>query len=195
MQPIRAIPTTYAGTTYRSRLEAVWATIFDQLGWYFEYEPEPIDLGHGIRYLPDFRLPAQEAWVEVKGPLNSRLSKTNTLVKRAGEFVIIGRPVGPGGLANWHCVDTNNVAIFTCTKCHQTSFHAPITPRHRQKGVADWRCRCCNNTDALDPFTRIDSASTIAAIRDQPHGHTLINSDIVHGLYVHNQHAGSPKVA
>jgi hypothetical protein len=46
---IAAIPTRYAGTLFRSRLEAKWAAFFDLLRWPWEYEP--IDLNG---YIPDF---------------------------------------------------------------------------------------------------------------------------------------------
>jgi len=48
---IRAIPTKYRGITFRSRLEAKWAAMFDQLEWRWEYEA--IDLNG---YIPDFIL-------------------------------------------------------------------------------------------------------------------------------------------
>lgn len=47
----RGIPTLYAGTQFRSRLEARWAALFDLLGWPWEYEP--IDLPG---WIPDFRI-------------------------------------------------------------------------------------------------------------------------------------------
>lgn len=47
---IAAIPTTYAGTRFRSRLEARWAALFDGLGWRWEYEPA-VELQ---AYIPDF---------------------------------------------------------------------------------------------------------------------------------------------
>lgn len=46
-----AIPTKYAGTEFRSRLEARWAAFFDLVGWRWEYEP--IDLPG---WIPDFML-------------------------------------------------------------------------------------------------------------------------------------------
>jgi len=63
---IPAIPTTYRGRRYRSRLEARWAAFFDELGWRHEYEP--FDLAG---WVPDFALwPFQSsqmgALVEVK---------------------------------------------------------------------------------------------------------------------------------
>ena len=46
---IPAIPTMYAGTQFRSRLEAKWAAFFDLIGWPWEYEPLDLD-----GYIPDF---------------------------------------------------------------------------------------------------------------------------------------------
>lgn len=63
---IKAIETTYKGYRFRSRLEARWAVFFDALGVPWEYEKEGFDLGDGIWYLPDFWLPKEQAWVEVK---------------------------------------------------------------------------------------------------------------------------------
>jgi hypothetical protein len=42
---IEAIQTSYKGTTYRSKIEARWATFFDCLGVTYEYEPESFELG------------------------------------------------------------------------------------------------------------------------------------------------------
>lgn len=35
---IKAIPTTYAGVNFRSRLEARWAAFFDLCGWKYTLE-------------------------------------------------------------------------------------------------------------------------------------------------------------
>lgn len=60
-----AIPTTYKGINFRSRLEARWAAFFDLLGWRWEYEPEDLN-----GWIPDFVLFDQcgqrEVLVEVK---------------------------------------------------------------------------------------------------------------------------------
>jgi hypothetical protein len=56
------IETWYAGTQFRSRLEARWACLFDQLG--LEWEYEPFD---AAGYIPDFVLPGgRPLLVEVK---------------------------------------------------------------------------------------------------------------------------------
>jgi len=65
-QTIKAIETQYKGYRFRSRLEARWAVFFDALGLAWEYEKEGYDLGDAGWYLPDFWLPEQEVWVEVK---------------------------------------------------------------------------------------------------------------------------------
>ena len=48
---LQPIPTKYAGTQFRSRLEARWAAFFDLGKWRWEYEPSQ-ELG----WLPDFLL-------------------------------------------------------------------------------------------------------------------------------------------
>lgn len=48
---MNAIPTTYRGINFRSRLEARWAAFFNALGWRYEYEPRDLK-----GYIPDFFL-------------------------------------------------------------------------------------------------------------------------------------------
>lgn len=63
---IKPIETVYNGYRFRSRLEARWAVFFDALGIEYEYEKEGFDLGKYGWYLPDFYLPEQNFWVEIK---------------------------------------------------------------------------------------------------------------------------------
>ncbi len=51
MATIKAIPTVYSGTNFRSRLEARWAAFFDLCHWRWSYEPQDFD-----GYIPDFAL-------------------------------------------------------------------------------------------------------------------------------------------
>lgn len=70
MSDFKAIPTRYAGCHFRSRLEARYAVLFDKLGIRWEYEAQGYYVGEDDekrRYLPDFWLPADRLWVEVKG--------------------------------------------------------------------------------------------------------------------------------
>lgn len=63
---LKPIQTWWNGLYFRSRLEARWALFYDQLGIQYVYEREGFDLGEGLWYLPDFWLPEQEIFVEVK---------------------------------------------------------------------------------------------------------------------------------
>jgi hypothetical protein len=66
---VKAIETRYKGYRFRSRLEARWAVFLDTLGVPYEYEPQGFDLGEAGWYLPDFWLPRDERWLEIKpGP-------------------------------------------------------------------------------------------------------------------------------
>jgi hypothetical protein len=64
---IKPIETVYNGYRFRSRLEARWAVFFDAAGIEYQYEPEGFDLGDGLYYLPDFYLPKDDVWIEIKG--------------------------------------------------------------------------------------------------------------------------------
>jgi hypothetical protein len=65
---IQAIDTYYAGHHFRSRLEARWAHVFNDLGLRWEYEPQGYLVGeHRRPYLPDFYLTDLGWWIEVKG--------------------------------------------------------------------------------------------------------------------------------
>jgi hypothetical protein len=67
---IKAIETSYAGCRFRSRLEARWAVFFDRLAIRWQYEPQGYVIGPDYDrrpYLPDFWLPVEKLWVEVKG--------------------------------------------------------------------------------------------------------------------------------
>ncbi len=66
---LQAIPTTYAGHRFRSRLEARWALFFDFIGMRWEYEKEAFSLdvgGERVGFTPDFWLAGIRAWFEVK---------------------------------------------------------------------------------------------------------------------------------
>lgn len=66
---IKAIPTEFKGTKFRSRLEARWAFFFEQMGIRWEYEPSVPTLEDGmdgIKYQPDFLVNAGKAeWPEL----------------------------------------------------------------------------------------------------------------------------------
>lgn len=156
---INAVPTTYNGTHFRSRLEANWATTLDANAIQWTYEPETIALPSGTVYIPDFWLPELGTWIEVKGPGVPRVEKTLELAKirachcdndctcpwSGGELVILGRtslprdPAAPGhqpacGYANWETPFGPSAYYVNCPGCGRTQW---ITLRR------PWNCRAC----------------------------------------------------
>jgi hypothetical protein len=87
----KAIETMFRGIKYRSRLEARWAVVFSVLGVPFEYEKEGFDLGASGYYLPDFWLPRQQCWVEIKGKQATREedAKCAALAEATGHHVYL----------------------------------------------------------------------------------------------------------
>lgn len=122
-----AIPTTYAGTGFRSRLEAAWASTLDNYDIKWEYEPELAVLGSGTHYLPDFRLPELATVIEVKGPHMHRLDKTREYAKEVhpGTIVLIGYPAARRSLSpylwesfmQWGDALGHMAAFTICTEC------------------------------------------------------------------------------
>lgn len=87
---IKAIETVYNGYRFRSRLEARWAKFFDSLGVKYEYEKEGYELGKSGWYLPDFWLPKQQVFVEIR-PSNrySYDAKCEELAILSGNMVLL----------------------------------------------------------------------------------------------------------
>lgn len=87
---IQAIPTTYNDTEYLSRLEARWAVFFDELHIPFNYEPEGFQLPSGW-YVPDFWLPEQDVFIEVKptSPTHHEKQKAQDLAIASNHDVLI----------------------------------------------------------------------------------------------------------
>ena len=147
---MNAIPTTYQGIRFRSRLEARWAAAFDNLGWPWVYEP--IDLAG---YIPDFILDlAKPMLVEVKPALSLQEAKAFTqklessgwsgeaLITTAyplrGELFGLGRGIALGMHAERGEHDGDwcwGPAIFqTCSDCGRPSIF---------NGVFTYSCRTC----------------------------------------------------
>lgn len=97
-QPVKIIPTKFNGIEYRSRTEARWAVFFTTLNIPFDYEPEAFAIGD-TGYLPDFFLPLQNCYVEIKGtdPTEQEQIKARALAQFSGMPVVIfsGAPKMP----------------------------------------------------------------------------------------------------
>ena len=89
---IKPIETLYNGMRFRSRLEARWAVFFDAIGMKYEYEPEGYALKDGTAYLPDFYLPSEDMFVEVKPEREGavkELEKVEQFVEDTKNIVLI----------------------------------------------------------------------------------------------------------
>lgn len=131
MGGIKSVRTQYRGTWFASTLEADWAATFDTLEWAWQYEPEAYELPDGQLYRPDFWLPAQRVWAEVKGPHDRRIDKTATFQTALGydewdwasDLVVVLRPASGGDLAEWHGArDDQNIVIVCCPDCQHYGF-------------------------------------------------------------------------
>lgn len=93
---MKAIQTRYNGHRFRSRTEARWAVFFDYLDVPYEYEPEGYVLDDGTRYLPDFYLPREDCFFEIKGaePSEDDITKAGLLSYASGKWVdmLVGQP-------------------------------------------------------------------------------------------------------
>lgn len=154
MVEIKATPTWYRGTLFRSTLEADWAATFDQLNWAWAYEPVAVRMtldGETVDYRPDFWLPTSRTWAEVKGPHNERLDKALMLAESFRTEVIpddewetmrthmvILRPPASGEFCTWENTHSSvDMVVVLCPECGEHGWMDFSGP---------WRCpRGCHN--------------------------------------------------
>lgn len=94
MGKTKSIPSIYKGVTFRSRLEARWAAVFDHYEVPWAYEPDAYDTPSGF-YLPDFYLPTLHTFVEVKpGPNQFDEVALRSVIDQTGaQFLVLDSPV------------------------------------------------------------------------------------------------------
>lgn len=117
---IKPIETVYNGYRFRSRLEARWAVFFDAGNIKYQYEPEGFEYdladGEKCRYLPDFFLPEQKVYVEVKG---SKDALSKDFCKLASAIDFDATPIARHGLLilgevpNYEKISWGNIPMFT----------------------------------------------------------------------------------
>ena len=85
------IETKYKGILFRSRIEARWALFFDKIKVPYEYEREGYKLDDSTWYLPDFWMPQQDFFIEIKGaaPNLEEEIKASVLAQQSGKSVFI----------------------------------------------------------------------------------------------------------
>lgn len=150
---VRALPMTYQGIQFRSRLEADWAYNLDLVTIPWEYEPEGFQLDDGTRYSPDFWLPTARAWLEVKGDHNRRIDKVQRFAaelwaESGAEFiwdqkapmVLIGRSQS-SAFPTLEIVQT--IADQPTSPAPAVPLHCGTCERWTITPVAGRCCRCC----------------------------------------------------
>lgn len=159
---VKAIETEYNGYRFRSRLEARWAVFFDALGVKYQYEPEGFELDGGERYLPDFWLPKEQMWVEIKPELPDvsidRKSKPKAelfcLIAQQCVWLIGGDPVTfkseiympawQGPRSGWSSKEVVPRELQMCMRCDALSIagvHCPCSVTGRRD--LDWNWQDC----------------------------------------------------
>lgn len=94
---VTPITTYYKGFKFRSRTEARWALLLDQIGYSYQYEWEGFSLGRW--YLPDFLV---EGWIflEVKPPNPTHaelvLAQQLAFAQQTVVLVVQGQPLPTG---------------------------------------------------------------------------------------------------
>jgi len=178
MNRLTPIETTYNGYKFRSRLEARWSVFFDRLNVAYDYESEGFDLsdvpqrsvplvGVAARYLPDFWLPGQRTWVEVKPtqptPIEherlarlARAANTNAVIVIGQPWIVAEYPFGYDGRDSGISISPSGHArrfnlLTACPFC----------------GVVDWcldgdaqwlPCSCPNLPRSVGDFARVQRA-------------------------------------
>lgn len=87
-------PTYYRGIEFRSKLEADWANYLDFLDINWAYEPEAFTLSNGAKYLPDFYLPLDDMFVEVRGTMERSLRRVALFLKESKRDLLVALPRG-----------------------------------------------------------------------------------------------------
>lgn len=191
------IETTYANYRFRSRLEARWAVFFDRLGIPWEYEIEGFDLsgvpqqqmpllGKANWYLPDFWLPTQGSWVEVKPdqptPVESERVQRLAIAAKREVVIVVGQPwvVAEGGSFESGGYDGKNSGYlyFADGQGCDSSYLLTACPFC---GRVDWcfdgwagrlGCKCPNEKKGVGDFARVQRAYLAARKARFEHGQT-----------------------
>ena len=93
------MPAMYNGEYYDSRTEAVWATYFDIVGMPYIREPARFNISHLSQdfYTPDFYLPEQDTYVEIKNGNADPMAalRAHYLARGFGRTVLLidGKPI------------------------------------------------------------------------------------------------------
>lgn len=169
---MKPIETVFDGYKFRSRLEARWAVFFTEAGIPFEYEPEGFDIA-GVRYLPDFWLPEQKYWLDIKP---KHIEPTDAEKMRAFSrkirqdankafsvgadpdsqprfYVISGDPYYREGKHSYEVMSFRPELLDTglywthCPLCDHLAFESTVIPFDYETGTEGLNCTYCDLID------------------------------------------------
>ena len=142
---LKAIPTTYKGIEFRSKLEARYARAFDKLGIVWEYEGHGFMFDDGTCYCPDFYMPEIDTYFEVKGVMDETSERKVYELARDGNRVVVGDPIGKLTMYKVFEEEPNDSVVVKgestparCTECGKAFF---LDILHR------WDCHACGAYD------------------------------------------------
>ena len=162
---LKAIETRYDGCLFRSRLEARWATFFNALAVPYEYEKEGFDLGSAGWYLPDFWMPQQDCWIEIKPvvPTPDERWKAGELADQSGKHVYICYGEIPRSTADARHWIGDGAEVFFINDSWD-NFHLWVAcPKCGKKGLtyegrADYLCDCWDYKISGEVWAAVDLA-------------------------------------
>ncbi len=80
------------GIYMRSGFEVMFAQALDLKGVSFQYEPTTFKLAFAVRYKPDFYVPSEKTYYEVKGEMTEEAQRKIDLFREMGhKLIVIGR--------------------------------------------------------------------------------------------------------
>lgn len=142
----KAIPTTYADTEFRSRLEARTAMLLDQHSIEWHYEAEGFELSDGTRYLPDFWLPRTRTYVEVKGQNVPGVEKARRFARDlAGDTYELTDTDHPIVLIATLERREHHDRLALVNALGASVFHirCPVCRQRQWVNIGVWTCRAC----------------------------------------------------
>lgn len=144
---LKAIPTTYRGIEFRSKLEAKYAQAFDRLGIVWEYEGHGFAFDDGTWYCPDFYMPEIDTYFEVKGVMDEASERKVKMLAEECKWVVVGGPDGTmtlyegwrnsDGGSGWVISQPGETHIGKCSSCGRYVFW----------GVGSYECHSCHGYD------------------------------------------------
>lgn len=137
-QGYRGIPTMFVGVRFRSRLEARWAALFDELKIPWEYEPTDL-----VRYIPDFILnfPRKRLLVEIK-PTDEHIAYAKHKIKHSGwdgdSLIATSAQTREWGMMIDASDAWDTAMLGFCKKCSRVTIAS---------ACGSWECRSCDGAN------------------------------------------------